>query len=277
MNRVLLIIAKIINNVFGYSMGKYRYFKSWKYIHTISLMGIGRIQGNPIGKSGELDVLKKIIRSSDNRTVILDVGANKGQYTEAALSMKEPGKKLEIHLFEPSAINVGILKEKFNDATCDGNIFIINELALSDKAETSYLYTDEEGSDLGSLLQLKIPIRPFDDAKKESIQTITLDEYFSRHRLESVELLKIDVEGGEYMVLSGAKKVLRERRIKNIQFEFGAGNITSRIFFHDFWEMLSEWYHFSLVLEGGTVPVEKYSTDWEIFRTVNYLLTLKES
>jgi|688.fasta_scaffold1154224_1 hypothetical protein len=108
MNRVLLIIAKIINNVFGYSMGKYRYFKSWKYIHTISLMGIGRIQGNPIGKSGEFDVLKNIILLSDNRKVILDFGANKRQNTEAAFSMKKPGKKLEIHLFEPTATNVGI-------------------------------------------------------------------------------------------------------------------------------------------------------------------------
>ena len=44
MNRVLLFIAKIINNVFGYSMGKYRYFKSWKYIHTISLMEKGEFR-----------------------------------------------------------------------------------------------------------------------------------------------------------------------------------------------------------------------------------------
>lgn len=79
-------------------------------------------------------------------------------------------------------------------------------MALSDKAENSYLYTDEEGSDMGSLLQHKIPLRPFDDAKKESIQTITLDEYFSRHRLESVDLLTIDVEGVNTWFYQGLKK-----------------------------------------------------------------------
>jgi hypothetical protein len=56
-------------------------------------------------------------------------------------------------------------------------------MALSDKAETPYLYTDKEGSDLGSLLQLKTRYVLLMMPKKESIQTNTLDEYFSRHRM----------------------------------------------------------------------------------------------
>jgi hypothetical protein len=92
-----------------------------------------------------------------------------------------------------------------------------------------------------------------------------------------VDLLKIDVEGFEYKVLSGAMESIRAGKIKKIQFEFGAGNITARVFFHDFWELLSDRYHFAQVLSGGTVPINKYSNEWEIFKTTNYLLTLKEA
>jgi FkbM family methyltransferase len=275
MKVILLYIGKIINNLFGFSMGKQKYFPAWKYFHTISLMGIGRIQGHPIEKSGELEVMKMVIDRAGKELTVMDVGANKGQYSDALMQQLSNLKKINLHLFEPSRFNTEQLSRKFNDIRFPGNHFSINMVALSNESSTAFLYTDREGSDLGSLLPLRTPIRPFDDSKKENINTETIDAYVSKHQLDKIDLLKIDVEGGEFLVLSGAKQTLETGIIKNIQFEFGAGNITSRIFFLDFWEMLSSRYHFHLILNGGLVPIEKYSTDWEIFRTVNYFLTLK--
>jgi hypothetical protein len=127
------------------------------------------------------------------------------------------------------------------------------------------------------LYNLKLPIRPFDDSQKELVNVVTFDEYASNREINCVDLLKIDVEGNEYKVLCGAMNFIKENRIKNIQFEFGAGNITARVFFHDFWTLLSDRYDFYQILSGGLVPVVKYSNEWEIFRTANFLLKLKKN
>ncbi|MEO8772560.1 MAG: FkbM family methyltransferase [Ferruginibacter sp.] len=275
MRFLLLFCAKIINNVFGYSKQNYKYFSSWKYVYQIGLLGMGRMQGNPIEANGEINVIKMIVATVNEKLVILDVGANKGQYSLHVMKQAFSGKKIDLHIFEPSSANIKILRDHFNIIKYPGNKFFINQLALSDVNSQEFLYTDSAGSDLASLLNLKIPIRPFDNSKKEKIETMTLDNYFIKNDLKEVDFLKIDVEGAEYKVLSGGSKVIGERRIKNIQFEFGAGNITSRVFFYDFWELLSSAYNFFQVLSRGLVPVDEYSTDLEIFKTANYLLTLK--
>ncbi len=256
-------------------MQDHRYFKSWEYIYRIGLLGMGRLTGNPIEKSGELDVIKKILASPGNEATIFDVGANKGQYSSHIMAEVKGQKKLQLHLFEPAISNVPMLKEQFNSSRYPDHFFIVNQFALSDTNSTGYLYTDEHGSDLGSLLNLKVPIRPFDDNKKETVETVKLDHYAEKNNIKIIDFLKIDVEGAEYKVLSGAMNLIDQKRIKNIQFEFGAGNITARIFFNDFWELLSSRYHFFQVLSGGLVPVTKYNTDMEIFKTTNYFLVLK--
>jgi hypothetical protein len=38
------------------------------------------------------------------------------------------------------------------------------------------------------------------------VDTISLDDYLERHQLGHLDMLKIDVEGGELEVISGAKK-----------------------------------------------------------------------
>jgi len=61
-------------------------------------------------------------------------------------------------------------------------------------------------------------------------------------------------------------------KIKLIQFEFGEPNIGSRIFFKDFWEMLTDnfkifrYTHFDQLIE-----VKQYSEYEEFFRFTNYL------
>jgi len=275
MKMLLLLIGKLINNVFGYAKQKHVYFASWKYLYNISLMGMGRIQGNPIEADGELEVIKKVITESGNDIILFDVGANKGDYSNHVMQRVTAGKKMSIHIFEPSSVHANALKKLFNGSVYPGHQFFINQAALCHTESFAYLYADSEGSDLGSLINLKNAIRPFDENKKEKVETLTIDGYMARHDIERIDFIKIDVEGGEFNVLSGASKAISEKRIKRIQFEFGAGNITARVFFHDFWEMLSDKYSFYQVLSGGLVPIEAYSPDLEIFKTTNFYLSLK--
>jgi len=58
-------------------------------------------------------------------------------------------------------------------------------------------------------------------ASIEEVPTITVDDYCQEHRIDRIDLLKIDVEGAEYQVLCGARRMLAERRIACCLFEFG--------------------------------------------------------
>ena len=86
-----------------------------------------------------------------------------------------------------------------------------------------------------------------------------------------IDLLKLDIEGEEFAVLSDIAVNLN--KIKLIQFEIGEANIATKIFFKDFWEILQEskfkifrYTHFNQLIQ-----VKNYSEYEEFFRYSNFL------
>lgn len=47
------------------------------------------------------------------------------------------------------------------------------------------------------------------------------DELLAREGIREIDFLKIDVEGAEHLVLRGLEGLLRERRVRFVQFEYG--------------------------------------------------------
>ena len=244
-------------------------------MYKISLKGIGKMQGIDTENSGERIVIRKLFKPINQALIIFDVGANKGGYSDIIFSeLKKNKANIHLHLFEPSKENIPLLYEKLND-TDPNFITYINRVALSDNNGVANLYTDSFGSDLGSLFDLRVSCRTFESQYAENVETMMLDTYCLQNNIEHIDFLKLDVEGSEFMILRGASKLLREKKIKFIQFEFGTGNITSRTFFYDFWEMLSDSYIFYQVLKDGLIEIKKYDTSQEIFVTSNFLLKLR--
>jgi hypothetical protein len=104
----------------------------------------------------------------------------------------------------------------------------------------------------------------------------TIDIFCLKNKINHIHFLKIDVEGHELAVLKGAAKMLENKQIDVIQFEFGAGNSFSKTFFLDFFKLLSPAYSIYRLLSDGFVPIHKYEADLELLILTYFVAVKKE-
>jgi FkbM family methyltransferase len=137
-------------------------------------------------------------------TVIYDVGANAGYFS---LTGRDLGG--QVHAFEPNPALWRLLERSLS--LRPGGV-TVNRAACSDQVGTTTLHLNEssntgmstvsptDGSSLGrpSGLSVDVPM-------------LTLDDY-SASTGSTPDVIKVDVEGHEREVLSGAERVIRENR-----------------------------------------------------------------
>jgi FkbM family methyltransferase len=126
-------------------------------------------------------------------STVYDIGANAGFYS--LLASVVVGSKGRVYAFEPLPRNIHFLNAhlRLNRIT---NVEIM-EAAVSDKTGQAY-FDDSPGSSMGHLA-------PEGNMK---VETVKIDELVAENQIRPPDYLKIDVEGGEVFVLSGARKTL---------------------------------------------------------------------
>jgi hypothetical protein len=103
------------------------------------------------------------------------------------------------------------------------------------------------------------------------VPAVTLDGFIRDHGIARVHLLKVDTEGSELDVLSGAREVLAAGVIDVIQLEFNAMNAVSRAFMRDFRALLPG-HSVHRLLPDGPVDLDPYEPVFEeIFAFQNVL------
>jgi FkbM family methyltransferase len=260
---------KKIKNMF---LGQKRFQKIFERLYRIALYGMNIGSGGTIATSGEIRVLEELHRLFGNKksVTIFDVGANKGEYSEAVVDIFTD-KSFRLYVFEPSKTAFSLLKEQV--ALKSPSIFLANT-GISDIKTTTTLYSTTAGSKLGSLYARTVPGKKF--SVTEEITLTTIDTFCSEHNIAHINFLKLDIEGSELAALKGAEKLLSQKAITAIQFEFGGANIDSRTYFRDFWNLLSFDYQIYRILKDGLHAISKYDEKLELFSTTNYLAIKKE-
>lgn len=82
----------------------------WQFLHKLSLQGMN-FGGNEVRTSGEHVFLHHLLRTLD-RPVVLDIGANSGEFTACIL---EANPTAVVHAFEPSVEVFEVLSNRFAD------------------------------------------------------------------------------------------------------------------------------------------------------------------
>jgi FkbM family methyltransferase len=233
-------------------------------------MNIG--PANDPANSGEAFVLQRIASELKQNSipVVFDVGANVGEYAFEVLNILSPAAQL--HCFEPAKWTFDRLRTRFGS---NPRVHLHN-IGFSASAGEAALYSDTECSGIASMYDRDLSSVGRQYAGSESIRLDTIDAFCEAQRIERIHLLKLDVEGHELCALTGAARMLREKRIKWIQFEFGGCNIDSRTYLKDFFDLLNADYQLSRILRSGLAPIQTYREMPEIFVTTNYLAALRE-
>ncbi len=212
--------------------------------------------------NGEAGFLK---RNASGFKMIFDVGANVGDWS---LFVNRLNPAAAIYAFEPVAETFAILKERgFNDKVKVGNI------ALGEREGTVdfHVYGD---STLNSVVA-RDGGAVAGTAKIEAVRMDTLDHFTAANDIGPVDFLKIDTEGQELAVLKGAARLLGEKKIRIIQFEYGGTYIDAGILLKDVFKFLSDrQYLIYKIHPEGIEEIKKYGHALENFQYANYLAAL---
>jgi FkbM family methyltransferase len=218
----------------------------------MSARGLGLHNYETPALSGENYLIRKLITESGTPT-IFDVGANQGNWSELVLT-RNPNIKL--HVFEPQPGHHIHLSARLPAA-------IINKVAVGDGPGTLalYDYAGANASEHATLIVGVIEDIHQGTTKSIDVPVITIDDYCSSHKVLSIDLLKIDVEGYEYRVLLGAKRMLAEQAIKAIQFEFNEMLLLEKRSMEDFINLLGSEFELYRLLPNQLLPL-KSSQHW---------------
>lgn len=137
-------------------------------------------------------MVKCLLPLLPKRPVVVDIGANKGEWSEL---IPDP----QLRMFEPNEIMHNYLKIKFPKA------HVSDLVVWSEETDLDFHYCTDEHNEVSSVFENKAWSLPYRIVRK---RTCVVDF--------ECDLLKIDAEGSEYSILKGMTT-----RPKFIQFEYG--------------------------------------------------------
>jgi FkbM family methyltransferase len=242
-------------------------FRACKAIERVGAYAQGKGYGTSTIKQ-EVKLVQSLLVQPPR--LAMDIGGNVGDY---AAELMRTTPDMDIHVFEPSATNIGKLKVRF--ATNDNIRLVPHAVASSSGAAT--LFANAPGSGLGSLTKRNLDHLRITFDHSETISTIRFETYWNEQlRRRPIDIVKIDVEGHELGALQGFGQAIRATTI--VQFEFGGCNIDTRTYFRDYWHFFQE-SHFDLyrITPLGLQRIESYRESDEIFLPTNFISVNRQS
>lgn len=240
----------------------------WRFGRKLYRTARGEVANEP-SMNGEYWLLGHVLESvpAGTNPVLLDVGANKGNWTAEALRLSRPGREIRVHAFEPCAQTRGLLADRLSDAPS----VRIHSCALSDIDGDGVFYSSEEGAGTNSLNEISGP-------NKESVKLRRLDSWRSAERIDSVTMIKIDTEGFDFLVLKGAESALKQGAVEIIQFEYNWRWLLNHASLRDVFRLIEgKPYRFGKLVGPAIEFYDEWHFELDRYFESNYVLVRKES
>lgn len=140
-----------------------------------------------------------------------DVGTNAGSFLKILNFFKIFSN---IHCFEPHPIISKTTKSIYQNVK-------MNELCLSNHNGEVDIHFPLHSVGLSSIIERPVFKNLGTEVKKIKVKSMTLDHYCDINNINSIDFIKIDVEGAEKMIIEGGNNMFKEKKIKAGLFEIG--------------------------------------------------------
>src|ERR1700752_879943 len=155
-----------------------------------------------LGRMGEGEEVHLIKQSVQKCDICFDVGANVGYYT---LLLGSVASKGTTYSFEPVPLNFHLLQSSI---LINGVSNIIAERCAVAEQKGERLFAVAKDTGFSSFVNTERgPI-----ATEARVAVTTIDDYCREQKIPRIDFLKADVEGGESLVIAGAREILRDER-----------------------------------------------------------------
>lgn len=144
-------------------------------------------------------------------SVFFDVGCNAGSFVKVLTGF---GIYKGIHCFEPHPVLSRKVTEVYPHVT-------MNELCLGSSEGTIDIHIPMHSVGLSSIIQRPVFSRLNQPITTLNVKCTTIDAYCKERGIDSIDFIKIDVEGAEKHVFLGARGMLASKKIKCGIFEIG--------------------------------------------------------
>ncbi len=248
-------------------------YNNWILILALKGRGYNNSSVN-LTKSGELKAILRLTNLQPK--VIFDVGANIGTYSRIFLDKTSA----EVYAFEPlpESYKSLVLLNKYYEER-----FFAFNYALGDVEITMPLLYNK-GTDGLASLSSEINVIPYvgkNNINSVNVNVRTLDEVFLEfkglNRFESIDILKIDVEGFEMEVINGAKSMLKEFPPKAIILEFNWHQLLKSQSIYNFQKKFQNYRIYQVLPFGqGIFEIDPISPESNIYCYSNFIFVRED-
>lgn len=156
----------------------------------------------------EKETAQWLSENINENDIFFDIGANAGYFT--LLGSRHVGDGGKVISFDPIETNVETIK-KHLDNNSTTNV-VIEQAAVSDYVGGADFVVERNNAN-SHLQDIEISHAVSNSKGVVSVSVTTIDEYCRRNDIEP-SIIKVDVEGAELHVLSGAKDILGRHHAK---------------------------------------------------------------
>ena len=234
----------------------------WPNIDTIEVKG-SKIYVNPAGLPKSFrstfqsyiishsweelttEVFQKVVKEGDT---VVDLGANIGYFT--LLAARIVGNKGKVYAFEPEPLNYSLLTKNI-DLNGYENVVAVQK-AISDATGKVRFFLDKKDTGAHTMYQHGT------GGEFIEVESTTLDDFFA-DKGQTINVIKMDVEGAEMAALSGMDRTIKENKNLKMFVEFyfpgikHAGHSPQ-----EFVRKLLEDYRFSILAIGEYTKGRNY-------------------
>jgi FkbM family methyltransferase len=214
--------------------------------------------------NGEYWLMDLLVSQSElSPLVLMDIGANKGEWSDAAItSLKRHGKRGAIHAFEPTESTFQYMSNRF----AGEESVTLHHLALSNRSGEADIYVIDSLCGRNSL-------HGAEGTHVERVRVQSVDGFLEESGLRHIAMVKSDTEGHDLSVLEGGQRALREGRVDVWQFEYNHRWLFNRASLMAVFDLIEDMpYSLGKLYGDGIELYEQWHFELDRFFETNFVL-----